>query len=136
MPTAATDTYSRDRLVPVIRPEEATKLHVQLATGTYAKGTLLGEVTATPGIYAAYNNANANGTETARCILEYAVTVDGSGNISALTDRGATTKSTPAYRGGTFLTTDLVGLDAAAITDLGAHLIQGTVANGVLVIPQ
>lgn len=136
MPTTATDTYTGDRLVPLIAPEEARRLHVSLAVGTYAKGTLLGEVTATPGTYRAYADANTDGSQTARAILEYAVTADASGNITALGDRGPTTKTTPAYRGGTFQATDLVGLDAAAVADLGAHFLEGGVAGGIIVIPQ
>src|SRR4051812_38599431 len=58
MPTAAITTYSPQtkRLVPFYRAEEAMRIHVALADGTYAQGTVLAE-SATPGTYGAYTNA-------------------------------------------------------------------------------
>lgn len=46
MPTAPTQTYSNNKLVPAVDPDLARAMHVQLpASVTYARGTVLGEVT-------------------------------------------------------------------------------------------
>lgn len=137
MPTTPIITYSDDRLIPLyhVNGDPLPEVPVKLAQGTYAKGQLLGEVTATPGTYKAYANANSDGSETARLILPYACTVDSGGNISLANEYGAPRTNAPALLGGLYKTSDLVGLDAAALTDLGGRLIQGTIANGIVVIP-
>lgn len=54
MPTTALVTYDPStRLDPHQRANEAREVVVTLADGTYAKGTVLGEVAATPGTYKA-----------------------------------------------------------------------------------
>ena len=55
MPTTAAYTYSMNGLVPLFHPEDAIELAVKLANGTYAKGTVLAEVAATPGTFTAYD---------------------------------------------------------------------------------
>jgi hypothetical protein len=85
--------------------------------------------------FAAYADGGSGGLDTARCILAYDVATDAGGNIflgtSTSSERGFSTKDTPAYFVGIFLTTDLTGLTAAAVADLG-RLLSGTVADGVL----
>lgn len=139
MPTTHVDSYTNDRLVPMYGPEENFRLSVKLADGTYAKGTVLGEVTASPGTYKAYNNANADGSQTARLILARACVV-ASGVITFNTSNGSgtngfTQRTVDAYRGGTFKSTDLVGLDAAGVTDFGAKFLQGDLTSGIINIP-
>jgi hypothetical protein len=62
------------------------------------------------------------------------VSIDGGGNVSLAGEFGQTQRGVPMYVGGgaIFKTTDLTGLDANAVTILGASLVQGTVANGQL----
>jgi hypothetical protein len=137
MPTTPSATYSNDRLLPLqlTTGDNLPEFPVKLATGTYAQGTILGEVTATPGIYKAYNNANSDGSEVARLILSYGCTVDGSGNIALANEHGQTRTSVPALMGGTFKTSDLTGLDANGLADLGGRVVKGTVASGIVHIP-
>jgi hypothetical protein len=134
MPTAASDTFNltTDRLEPLYEPEQAKLTHVKLVNSvTYNKGQLLGQITAS-GLWSAYNNANVDGTEVAKRILQYTVTVDASGNHSFGPNQwGTAAKSVPAFYKGTFKTSELTGLDAAGVADLG-RLISGTVADGVL----
>lgn len=133
MPTAATTTFSNDRLLPYYAGVPHPQQEVKLANGTYAKGTLLGEVTATPGTFAAYATAAVDGTGVARCILEYACVV-AAGVITGIDEfSGGALPTAPAFFGGAFRTEDLVGLDADAIVDLGGHLASGTTSAGVLV---
>ncbi len=132
MPTVAFDTYTNLRCDPAFWPKEAIMKHCNLLTGTYAAGTVIGEVTATPGTFGAYANANTNGTQNAAGILRYGCVVDGSGNITMGSDIGGTVKSIEYYIGGYFQTQDLVGLDAAAVQDLNGLLVQGTITTGVL----
>ena len=89
---------------------------------------------ATANTFANYNDANSDGTQTARCILSYDCATDAGGNVTlgnGAGDRGESSKDVPAYFIGIFLTTDLMGLDANGVADLG-RLLSGTPANGVL----
>ena len=140
MPTTAIHTWSGQKLEPFLNPEDTQTIHVKFvaSTGLLAKGTVLGRVTAS-GLYAAYNNANANGTETATGILIYDINVDANGNVTFTTTAGQvgdlnghTSQSAPVYTAGTFRTTDLVGLDAPALDDLRARLVTGTLADGTV----
>jgi len=85
--------------------------------GVLAAGTVLGQKTADK-LYYAYSNANADGTQTARGILRTGADTGGAG--------------APAQQGnivirGIVKLNAVVGLDAAALTDLGAT--QDTVLN-------
>lgn len=91
---------------------------------------------ATAYTFASYNDANSDGTQTARCILSYDCATDAGGNVTLGNvagggERGEMSKDVPAYFIGIFLTPDLVGLDANGAADLG-RLLSGTAANGVL----
>jgi hypothetical protein len=103
---------------------------------TLAKGTLLGKKTADGKLYA-YNNANADGTETAVAILPCPVATDASGNIY-LGDSAVPNSLNPAVKtvpviigGGVWDTSDLTGYDAAALADLGGR----TLFNGLIRLP-
>lgn len=143
MPTSAVMNWSGQKLEPYQDPQDARLQAVQIvpagagATTTLAKGTVLGQVTAT-GKFTAYSNAAVNGAETARMILAYDIIVNDAGAITFSTtagqvggEFGETYNSVPAYYSGTFRTNDLTGLDAAAVTELGA-LVSGSVTDGIL----
>jgi hypothetical protein len=135
VPTAATNTYTDAGLAPMYSPEEAFQFHVKLPNSTtLVKGTVLGELTATPGSFKAYASGNADGSQTPKAILTYDVTVDGSGNHTlGGGDQGVTSLTAPAYFSGYFKTSELTGLDATALTNSPAwKLINGSVADGVL----
>jgi hypothetical protein len=90
----------------------------------------------TKNTYANYVGGNSDGTEVARCILDRDCATDAGGNItwgpSAVGGyAGDTYKSTPAWFRGFFDTKEILGLDAAAVVELG-RLWSGTVADGVL----
>ena len=140
MPTSASTTFSATRL------EQAHSRHgdrienINLATGTYTAGTVVGEITATSGTFGAYASGHADGTQNASYILQYGCTVDGSGNITINGEWGATEKGCPAYYAGDFLIEDLLALssniDANAITVLKGRIVRGTITtNGLIHIP-
>jgi hypothetical protein len=90
----------------------------------------------TANTFTSYADANTDGSEVARCILSYdcATGPDGMvtfGTVAGTSARGDVYPDAPAYFIGLFATTDLSGLDAAGVADLG-RLLSGTVANGVL----
>lgn len=92
-----------------------------------------------PGVYKAYASGNTDGSQIPKGILEFDSAVDASGNITLGTVAAGgqwqqTQKATPMYTMGDFYTTELVGLDANAVTVLGGHLIEGTVSNGVFAL--
>lgn len=136
MPTSPQHTFSAaNRLDPIFNPAGEHVIHVALAaSATYARGTVLGEVTATPGTYKPYANANSDGSQTAKAVLKYGCSTDASGNITILGEHGITHKSAPAYMPGSgyFKTAELVGMDAAAVTDLGASLVAGDLTSGII----
>lgn len=87
------------------------------------------------GYWGGYNDAASGasaGLATAKRILQYATRVDGQGKHYGGSDLGADhnafLRAVPAYIAGTFLTSQLVGLDANAVTDLG-RIIAGDVAS-------
>lgn len=89
------------------------------------------------GVYKAYASGNSDGSQVAKGILQYPVTVDASGNISLAGTAvggqwGQTGKGAPMFFMGDFPTEELVGLDTNAVTNLGGHLDEGTVTTGVL----
>jgi hypothetical protein len=135
MPTAALHTFNTNKLIPFYHPEDAQAVHFKFPNSTtIVAGTVVGELTATPGSVAAYSNVAADGSETARGVVQYDVTVDGSGNHTwGGSLWGETYKSAPVFISGYFKTTDLTGLDAPAIADLG-RLVHGVLADGVLAI--
>ena len=144
MPTNPVDSWGMKRLDPFMEPTEASELPVNLiASTTFAAGTLLGELTATPGTYKAYASGNADGSQVPKVVLRHACVTDASGFITyGDGPAGAgqdgippASKSTSAYMSGIFKTTDIPNLDAGAVTALAARIVSGNLANGILVIP-
>lgn len=138
MPTAPVSTYelAGNRVDPLY-PADAREQTVGIqpagsGTVTLLAGTILGEVTATPGVYGAYASGHADGTQNASHILRYTVTVDTSGNITGLNEWGQAVTSVDAWYVGDFRTQDLVGLDANAVTKLNGRLLEGSVTQGIL----
>lgn len=126
-----TQAYTAVKLEPFERPHEAVTDSIPMGNSlTIAKGTILGVVTA-DGKGKAYANANSDGSEVAKFIAMYDFTTDGSGKVTIANETNVKYDTAPVYKAGTFRTTELTGLDAAAVTDLG-RLVSGSVADGVL----
>lgn len=92
----------------------------------------------TTGQFKAYSETATDGSQIAKAILVYACSTDSSGNVTitgtsgqAGGDVGQTSKYASAYFSGTFLCSDLSGLDTVAAAQLG-RIINGTIATGVL----
>ena len=145
MPINPISSWGMGRLDPFMEANEASEIAVALKTSTtFAKGTILGELTANPGLFAPYASGNTDGSENPKLVLRYDCITDAQGFITFGSapvvagggeHPGAVTRSTDAFYSGIFKTTDLVGLDAGAMTKLGAVLISGTLANGIVKIP-
>ncbi len=88
--------------------------------GVLAAGTLVGQKTSDKKYYA-YNNANSDGTQTARGVLRRAV--DTGTTVSAANDQVSN-----IVIQGIVKNSMVVGADAAALTDLGATVdtVRGT----------
>lgn len=126
-----TKTYGGVKLEPFMDPESAvTESVVFAASKTIAKGTVVAIVTS-GGKFAAYDDSLSTGVEVAKGIAMYDFTTDASSKVTIGGDSSVTYDSAPIYIKGYFRTTELVGLDAAAVADLG-RITQGTVADGVL----
>lgn len=139
MPTTAVLTWSAGRVDPLKDPDDAHQENVNLKISTtFAAGTIVGEVTATPGTYAPYATGNSDGSQNPVGVLQYPCVTDASGNITIGNaagggEWGQTQKGAPVWMSGEFSCADLVGLDAGAVTKLG-RLIQGTVTSGRIII--
>lgn len=121
------DTITLVRLDPYRNPETAKTEAFQFAPNlTVVKGTIIGFITSSK-FAKAYSNAASDGTETAAAIAQYSFTTDGSGKVTFSGERFKR-DTAPCYTRGDFLVSELTGLDAAAIAELGR------VENGVLVM--
>jgi hypothetical protein len=134
MPTTATNTYGNQGIAPLYDSRGARQHHLKFGNSlTIAKGTVIGQITAT-GLGAAYNNANADGSEVAKGIAAYDFTTDASGVVTlGGGEQGERQQTAPVFMSGYFKTSELTGLDAAGVADLG-KLVSGTVADGVLCV--
>jgi hypothetical protein len=125
-------------LQPKEFPDEARLMPVVLTSGAaYARGLVLGQVDA-DGKYGTYADAGAGGLDVARAILAIDTVVDASGNHVYGTTAGLTAgeageqmSHTFAWVAGTFRTSELTGLTAAAVADLG-RLTEGDTTDGTL----
>jgi hypothetical protein len=141
MPTTPIMTFGAGRVDPLKNPDECIVEVLGLkASTTFAAGTLVGEITASPGTYGPYATGNVDGTQNPTHILMYACITDASGNVTfgssvtaGASEWGQTQKGAPAYASGEFATQDLVGLDAGAVTKMG-RLIQGTTTTGRILV--
>lgn len=124
MPVAAHSFYTVAGLVPIIDPEHARTINVALLASTnYVKGTVLGLITAT-GKYRNYLTGAGDGSQIAQVILQYDCVTDAGGLSTIQSDPNAIAyKTVPVYWRGTFKVSDLVGLDAAGVVDMGGRLL-------------
>jgi hypothetical protein len=131
------------RLDPVMNQRYVTMMGVALnqpTSGTliYTKGTILGEfsASASAGTYAGYSSSATNGLQIPKGILQYTSTVDSSGNITIFGEFSQTQRGTPMYMPGMAIwkVTDLIGLDANAVTVMGASYVEGSSAGGLIQI--
>lgn len=104
------------------------------ASTTFAKGTVLGEVTASPGTFDEYATGNSDGTQTARCILARQVTTDAAGLIYdgaqvPNEEIGYSVLTVPAIFSGVLKIEDCVGLDSGGLADLGGKVIAGSISG-------
>jgi|SRR5215217_4651802 len=127
MPTLiATDNPVK--LEPYIDPQGARTLALEFgASLTLARGTVIGQISAT-GKAKAYATGNSDGSEVPKGILVYDIVTDASGNViygpsgaTADLHRGLE-KTAPIYWKGTFLQSQLTGLDSGGITAFKARV--------------
>jgi hypothetical protein len=121
-------------LLPLKNPEGADLENIALkASSTYPAGQLVGEITASAGIYAAYASGGTDGTQLPTHLVMYSCVTDSLGNVffgsAAVSEWGQSVPVVPAYRNGYFSCADLVGLDANAVGKLG-RLTEGVVSAG------
>lgn len=135
MPATAQDTYAiaTNRLDPVLKAEEAILININIVPSQMlARGTVMGELTATPGTFKPYASGNVDGSQIPKGVLQYALTTDGGGNITIANEFGIAQKAAPMYVSGIFKTTDLAGLDANAVAVLQGRYVTGVLADGIL----
>lgn len=137
MPTTATNTYVDNKLVPSRHPEEALQERFQLTVSTtITKGQALAILAAT-GKLGIYADAGAGGLGVFRGLAPYGAVADASGNITIQGGNveGTTEDTIPLWISGYFFSADVTGVDAAALADVGGHLVWGDLTTGEFVIP-
>lgn len=83
------------------------------------------------GYFDAYNDANSNGTEVCKAVMQFDVTADNFGKITfgqqqGGGDFGSKDYTAPAWIRGIFKGSDIIGLDANGLADLqGRYIHQG-----------
>ena len=145
------NTYDMRQLQPAFPAQHTVlpEIAVRLAPSTtYPMGCLLGEITATPGVYGLYVAANSDGTQNAKLLMHRACVTDASSNVSFGAtatggEFGQVAQTAPAYFDGVFRTLDLLqtgagALDATAVLKTDVRhiglMLQGTLANGLIKI--
>ena len=123
---------------PLKNPEDANIDLVQLnASVVYPAGTVIAEVTATPGVYGPYATGGAGGLANASLILQYSVATDASGNIfmgtGAVSEWTQPMAAAPAFRSGYFNCADIIAPDTGWVAKMG-RLVQGTATAGHVMI--
>jgi hypothetical protein len=131
---AAIQTYSYKTVTPLYGGDEALKRAVALKPSTtFAAGTLLGEITASPGVFAAYASGNSDGTQNPNRILPYDCITDAAGNITRGSggivagggQYGITDPTADVYVSGVFAIADIPNQDAAGLAKAGRVIGNG-----------
>lgn len=118
------------KLEPYVDPSSARTLAMQFGPNlTIAKGTMIGQITAT-GKGAAYASGNADGSQVNIVgPATYDFVTDANGNVilggagSVAGIANSIDQTAEVYWKGSFLETELIGLDANAVTVLKAREI-------------
>lgn len=138
MPT--TNVYSEvgTKLEPIQAPELARTLAAKFkASADIALGTLLGEYSADPGVYGAYDHTANDGRQVLKGIAMYHIVVDASGLITSLGGPLVSQQlSAPIYYSGYFSCGDIdnaTELDDAIAAGY-ARLVQGTATTGIFAL--
>ena len=136
---AAFNTLTFAKVDPVWNVDQARTMAVKIAASlTLPAGQILGEATASPGIYEDYDSGASDGTEVPKAILQYAIETDANGiptNFIGPFGVGVPAPlAVPAWTSGEFKTTDLTGSIAGAITAKWMRLEQGNATTGVVAI--
>lgn len=127
----ATVVWQLDELMPSPSPIfDGMRLPVAMGPNlTIAKGQLLARRTA-DGLYYPYATGATDGTQNPSCICPRQVATDATGQITFGAVAGGgwygeTWSTVTCYFKGHFEVTQLVGLDAAALTRMGARVVDG-----------
>lgn len=134
MPTVNVYDVVPVKLEPLTAPELARTLAAKFKPSVdLALGTLLGEYSADPGVYGAYDHTAGNGLQVLKGISMYHVITDAAGLITNLGGPLVSQAlSAPIYYSGFFASGDVANpaeLDDAIAAGY-ARLVQGTATTG------
>jgi hypothetical protein len=137
-------TFGGQKLLPAKNaPAIAEDAYVFAASLTVVRGTLLGQIT-TGKKWTIYTSGASDGSQVAKAIAEYDFVTDSGGKVTLTSTAGQVGNefglqdlSAPVYIAGTFNTDELningvAGITSAALTDMGGHLVSGTLTLGVM----
>ena len=148
MSNTAFNVYSNQKLEPYYLTPAPAEMTIKLPVSvSYARGTLLGELTASPGTFSAYASGNTDGSQFVKALLSFDTTTDASGNcfVAAVAPYGivASSPGSAAYFRGAFRSEDIKGaagtgtgpgtLDANAVAGPYMKVVSGSTTAGVVV---
>ena len=88
----------------------------------------------TPGTFTQYASTATDGSQTPKCILQFATATDSNGNhvlgTSSTGQFSDTVSSVPAFFGGSFYFADVPDLTEAALTAMNGTIVSGSIAGG------
>lgn len=141
MPTTASNTYGDSFGSPSQRPELVFYERFQVTASTTldpaAKKFIAVAVVTATGKLVAYNDGGAGGAEICRGFVNCKVVSDASGKL--IFNGGSVIQQTDdtveVFKTGIYDPTQITGLDAAALVDLGARYLWGVITAGEIIIP-
>jgi hypothetical protein len=99
-----------------------------------AIATSTGGSAGTPGTFVQYSSSSTDGSQTPKCILQFATATDASGNhvlgTSSTGQFSDTVSSVPAFFGGSFYFADVPDLTETALTAMNGSIVSGSIAGG------
>lgn len=134
MPTTSTNIYASGGLQPTFDPELARTQAVGLKPSTvFQDGCLIGEITASPGVYAPYAAGNGDGSQVPKFLLKYGGTTDANGLLTGMGEYGFTLQGI-CYVKGTFKLSDIPTTGAGARDAAGLAALTGATVTTQFVI--
>lgn len=131
MPTTPYLSFTYNRLDPLFNEEDARPMPVMLkGPNTYLPGTILGEITATPGVYAPWNANAVDGTQNPKVWTRLQTAVDANNLVTWPGDfQNVGRPFIDVYRSGTFKLDQILGLNAVALEALAGRVVEGVLGT-------
>lgn len=135
MPTTNIFDYTIVKVEPTVKADQVhTVAALFQPSVTVPRGSLMGELTASPGVYVPYDHTAVDGRQVLKGLNPYDITTDANGYITNAGGPMATQKlNSPVYTSGDYNCADVANITELddAIAAGYCKLIQGTATTGI-----